>query len=695
MEFFEDFFQFEEMSIKPQEASYFIIGCNFTSTRKDKFVYDNFSVVAYEEDKTPPALVQIDVVDARKLELTFSEALDKNTAETISNYMVSEIGSPQFALLNTLTPNKVELSFGADFKSNGKHSLTISGLKDLPGNAMNVFMSEFEYFAHPKPGDLLISEILFDPYVNQQDFIEVYNVSNKTLLMDGLRIKNMQNLQEKSIVNKILLRPGQYLALTPDVASLKITYSPPTEANIETNDLPAFNNDEGHIILALSDGSILDSFTYADNWHLFFDGKTNVEGVSLEKANLIPFDNRRSNWVSSAKEVKYASPGYVNSLKLDKIAPEISSLEVVSPEVILLTFNDILNESSAEDTKNYVVDQGVGRPVFATLNTLKTNQVLLEFNNNFSPSSTYTITIEGIEDKNNNKITSTELSFGYGLSPEPGDLVISEILFNPNSGGQDFVELYNTRSEGVQIKGLSIKNRDNGQIKTIGEYYVIPAKSYCAISSNINSLIQIYSPPDTARLIENVLPVFNLDEGNVSIIDISGLILDSFDYHEDLHQQLIDKEDRKGVSLEKIRLLPFTNASSNWHSSAKAGNYATPGYRNSNYIGVQDIEDMFFIENKVISPNGDAKNDLLILQYQFPSPGFIANISVYSSEGYKVKNLTKNELLGEEGVITWDGSDDNGIRERLGIYIIEGTVFDVNGNVHRVKKDCVLADFID
>ena len=83
------------------------------------------------------------------------------------------------------------------------------------------------------------------------------------------------------------------------------------------------------------------------------------------------------------------------------------------------------------------------------------------------------------------------------------------------------------------------------------------------------------------------------------------------------------------------------------------------------------------------------------MEYQLEKPGFLLSLEVYSTEGYKVKKLTNNELLGTHGVLTWDGTNDNGLPERMGIYILVASFFHPDGDRYLLKKDCVLADFID
>lgn len=688
---YEDVFNFTDGSILPSVCAIFGIKCFYTATRKDKFVFDNLSVLQKQNDVKAPNALKVELIDEKNLNIFFDEPLDKSAAELTSNYQINILGSPVKATLSA--PNKVSLEFDQEFNSSEKNILSYNNIKDKAGNLASGKL-EFDFTSSPKRGDLVLSEILFDPYVNKEDFIEIYNASIKRLSLKNLIIRNRSNGQSKTITSETIINPNSYIAFTKSSPSLADVYDAPVQ-NIIDNDLPAFNNDAGFASIELSDGTVLDEFEYSDKWHLFPDEqKTNNEGVSLEKIKLLPLNNERINWHSANKLFLYATPGYENSHLKDKIKPIITSYRVLNDKQILFCFNDVMDITSVLNSDNYLYKEISEKPLDIEYEDDNPSKVILTFLSSFNTDRSFIIEIKNVKDKNQNVIENTSIEGFYGLAPKPGELIISEILFNPVSPSDDFIELYNSSNNGIQLNGLKIKNNTSKNEEIVLKDFVLLPGKYVAITETSESIKNQYSSPDSASIIENELPSFNLDKGNVSILN-ENIVLDSFTYDEELHNPLIDGENRKGVSLEKILLQAFQNTKSNWQSSAKRNNYATPGYKNSNFISNFIANEKIFLTKKSFSPNGDGSDDLLILQYKLDKPGYIANIEVYSMEGFLVKNIAKNELLGQEGIVTWDGTNNDGSRERLGIYIIKGIIFDAGGDTISFKKDCVFADFID
>ena len=79
------------------------------------------------------------------------------------------------------------------------------------------------------------------------------------------------------------------------------------------------------------------------------------------------------------------------------------------------------------------------------------------------------------------------------------------------------------------------------------------------------------------------------------------------------------------------------------------------------------------------------------ISYGFDSPGFVANLNIYNAKRRKVRSLLKSELIGMEGVCSWDGIDDSRKKAPVGIYIITLEVFNLHGGIKQFKNICVLA----
>ena len=686
---YEDTFTALDPSFNPSSFAFFGVECTFTASRKDKFVFDNLGIKALIADTRAPSALEASIKDNNRIEIVFDEPVTDISALKPTNYLLSGALRPNALDFNG-SNDRILLTFNQGLPDEDTLLLSISGITDLVGNITSQQILKLIYRRAPKPGELVLSEILFDPFVNHSDFIEVFNAGNKALYLDSLRITNGLSGQAVWLLDKQPLLPGTFRAYTPNVSQLVETYRVDFNAEVFQQGLPAFNNDKGNITIATSRGILLDSFTYTAELHTLDEGE-NPEGVSLEKAHLSAFENV-ANWVSGSAVSLSASPGSANVVSLDKTAPSVIKVQSLSNTSVRITLDDIIR--IPQSTAFRIYEDLQGELVIRQL-TIQKNVVELYLASSLLPISTYQLTINGLNDKNGNTLRDTIVTFAFGDNPQPGNLVLSEVLFYPPTGISDFVEVYNATQKNLQLQGVVIVNEDNGQSDSIAEHYILPAGHYVAISSDTLAIKSAYPCPPEAQFLENELPALNADVGILQLFNTTGDLLDSFAYSEERHHVLIDKVDRKGVSLEKIVLQPFENNPFNWASSSQAGAYASPGYQNSNYFSGVASEEMVSLPKKIFSPNQDGQDDLLVLQYSLQKGGFVASLDVYSSDGYKVKNLTNNELLGQTGIITWDGTNDHGKPEMLGIYIITGTLFHPDGQVIRVKKDCVLADFID
>lgn len=386
---------------------------------------------------------------------------------------------------------------------------------------------------------------------------------------------------------------------------------------------------------------------------------------------------------------------HIKTIEKDTIAPGIVSATVIDDSTIKVVFTESIEELSAKNIGAYNADNGLGSPESVLFSPTVPNEVILKYNSNRIRSGLfYTLTVDGVKDKSNNKKKSV-VSFVLTIKPKKGDLVISEVLSDPFSGGDDFIELYNISDKFLKMDSLIIKNGQKNESRTILTDFILLPDTYVAISRNTEFLKSTYKTPVNANFISATLPSFNVDAANFSVIstiDKQQITIDSFDYSESYHFQLIDET--KGVSLERINFSTQTNDKNNWHSAAAQVNHGTPGYKNSNFANPGSFPDEFGVipDKKTFTPDGDNLDDFILLNFKMDKPGYLATVRIFDAEGFPMLDLANNFLLGTEGSIKWDGIDAEGNTMGMGIYIIMTRLFHPDGNVRNFKHAVVVAN---
>jgi hypothetical protein len=160
-----------------------------------------------------------------------------------------------------------------------------------------------------------------------------------------------------------------------------------------------------------------------------------------------------------------------------------------------------------------------------------------------------------------------------------------------------------------------------------------------------------------------------------------------------MHHPILAEE--KGISLERISFDIKTNDIKNWHSASTTSGYGTPGYKNSQF----EIENIdrpgITFSPESFSPNSDGYNDEYQINYEFEKPGYVANISIFDAAGRFIMKLANNEILGTSGTILWNGEDQTGQRQNLGVYVVLVEIFNTSGETYRYKDGVVLTDVLE
>jgi hypothetical protein len=281
------------------------------------------------------------------------------------------------------------------------------------------------------------------------------------------------------------------------------------------------------------------------------------------------------------------------------------------------------------------------------------------------------------------------------------DIVINEILFNPKTGGYDFIELYNRSDHVIDLKQFYIIERDVVNPENILEQtsittqgFLLQPKSFVVLSENIESIQQNFFVEDPTALLQvSSLPNFPDDGGICILRSHHSVVVDSLSFSNQWHFALLDIED--GVSLERIDYNRATLDKNNWHSAASTVGFATPTYRNSQFSETGITDDEIKIDPEIFTPDNDGEKDFTSIHYKFVEHGYLMNAAVYDIRGREIRNLIKNELLGTEGAFQWDGLDNDNQKARVGIYLLHLEIFNLQGQVKKFNKQVVLGAKLD
>lgn len=545
-----------------------------------------------------------------------------------------------------------------------------------------------------QPYEIVIDEIMADPSPSfglpEVEWIELRNVSNHDVNLMGCRIAKASGksgpiptftLQPDS---SILICSSGSLAALSNIATTKSVTSFPSLSN--TGDL---------IYLLSPEGKTIHAVEYSDTWYQ--NELKKQGGWSLEMIDLNTPCLGSENWTASTSSIG-ASPGKINSedaLNPDEILPKLTRAFALDSTHVRLKFSEPLDSNIASNPLHYSISDGIGRALFATPIPPLFSQIDITLPIHLSKNKIYELKTEGIKDCIGNEIgISNMVRIGLTEQADSFDVVVNEILFNPKSDGVDYVELYNRSNKIINIKNLFIANLNAlNEIDNISpiatEDILFFPKDYVLLTTNASVVKRGYLTKNPERIIQvNALPSFNDDEGNVLVMNEQGKILDQLKYNEDWHFKLI--ENTEGISLERINYNQKTQDENNWHSAASSAGYGTPGYKNSQNISGENLNQEIKISPEMITPNNDGKDDIASIQYSFSEPGNVATIIVFDAGGRKVKTLQRSVICGVNGSFNWNGLDDQNKKIPAGIYVVYFEVFNLKGVVRKFKKVVVV-----
>jgi hypothetical protein len=354
---------------------------------------------------------------------------------------------------------------------------------------------------------LIFSEVMFSPASGNNEFIEIYNLSNtQSVDLSSYKIKYYTSTVDQIIDAGF----GTTLAPNSYVIIFENDYDIPT--GIYNGLVPA-----NALILKIADNSFgssgMANTTSRPLWLLnaandsvdyYFYSANNSSTFSDEKI-ILNRDTLQTNWANSL--VTNGTPGFTNSVTptnydlglysltfspSNPIASNDVTINVkvknngilVASNYSLEIFND-LNADSIGDISERIFTQNYSNLLPA--DSISASTILSSLS-----AGTYQIIakINFAEDQflNNNSLIDqfTVLQPGNSFN----DIVINEIMYAPSSGEPEWIELYNRTNEDINLKNWKLSDAATTIIITNEDKFVNP-NSFIVVTKIPQSLIII------------------------------------------------------------------------------------------------------------------------------------------------------------------------------------------------------------
>jgi hypothetical protein len=452
-----------------------------------------------------------------------------------------------------LEGSRIQFHFGEPLDSGILYQFEVGGGSDCYGNQLDSYQLEIGLGASPSFRDLIFTEIMSDPTpevgLPAIEYIELFNTSSKTFDLGRLELAIEQHTAR---LTNSFFDPGSYVVISRD----SIVYN-----GLEV-DLFVLPNDGSKLILRTVEGVVIDSLEYGLSMH---EISKREGGYSLEIINPENECPDFKNWTSSTN-LKGGTPGERNSvynLKPDSISPlVIQSFLEANNQLVLQLSEPIIEDTSLKAMLDPPVD-------FTIL--LEEDQLRFFFDEPLDSGLLYSFWLSDGSDCYGNPMDTFRIEIGIGARPSFGDIVISEIMMDPNPvlglPDVEYIEITNTTAKILSLDGLIIHDE---------------AGASNPLSTVIlGGEIQVLTPSSAAFDFSDAIPVGNWiglnNEGDLlRLVDSKGRIIHYVNYSSEMFGEV----QMDGRSLEMIDTGNPCGSYANWKPSTSLMG-GTPGTANS------------------------------------------------------------------------------------------------------------------
>jgi len=635
--------------------------------------------IPFQWDTRAPKVQHLSIPTNSHLQLTFNEHLWVGAAQAFNHYTLQGIESP-WSQIELLGDTLVMLELAQPLAHGGSYALRIDGVQDLARNTLNDTVINFSVPHPPRYGEVLITEIMFDPTpavgLPEAEYLELFNAGDKQIDLASLQLSvGGDALQLPSYV----LASGAFVTLTGWSGASEFADSLPV---LGMSGFPALPNSGALVQLLNMEGQEVGSVDYAPQWLAvpYREGGYALEMLDLESPCV-----EVGNWAAS-RHAAGGTPGTVNSQQQqlsDHQPPALEGFSVQDSLHIALQFDE-RTPLRLQDGLQFMLE-GAALVANWQCSDCRAGKWQVILSTPLQKGKAYRLSWLGLSDCSGN-LAQGETHIRMPEQGAVGDLKLSEVLFDPPMGSVDFVEIFNASSKYLDLTAWQLHGRDTAEKQPLstGQSLIAPGQ-YCVLTSNVQALKSEYPQLADSSIVVHPLPSMPNDAGAIGLVAPSGIVAEHYHYHEDHHHPMID--DTEGVSLERISFAQPSELAQNWHSAASTVGYATPGQANSQARNGKALrQECVVVVPQAISPNQDGHNDFAHIRFGCDYGGQMMSTFLYNQAGFKVRELAKSSVMPTTGELLFDGTDDQGRPLPTGYYLLLIELFDLDGNVQVIKK---------
>ncbi len=677
-----------------------------------KNIIDNTTIGNMSYQIPQPKVVSYQILSPNFIQINFSHALNKNLDKTKNNFRLNGeiISTYNWSANATQITLKVKT-----MQHNTLYQLSIANLtsqkhKNFPVKTISNTI-------------IPIQTKMIKPFIKKID-IDAKNIISIQFsqLMNKRQVEDIENynLQDTSILNATYSRNTDILYLKTFDLMPDRTYSiyiKKLQAATKNGFSGFFTEPVNTNILFKIVQTKLMKTSIESNRSIVFEFN-NIVNVTAENINLqgikpyqidIVDKKVKATWKSSIKcnqtyQIKLfdiTSPDQkgIPISKFDTVFNishfleplEILNTSIIEDSTLKIECNKDIDNQTATDISLYQINE-----IHPYKASVEAKTITLYFYQPFA-NRDYTLYIRDIKPREEKgflrqNISDVKIIFS-NYTANANDIILNEILFEPKTGGSEFIEIYNRSDKHINLKGYTlcnfeVQNNDTTfKNKKLLPYILMKPQSYLVFTKDKNRLVSLYPSANYQSVIAlKSMPYLPNEEGKIAILGKNQILLDKFHYHKNMHFVFHNQQDRVGISLERIH---FT--SHHWQSAIQNDGGASPTLKNSNFTTLFQGDKTIMLSKKIFSPNEDTLDDILQIRYNFKTSGNMATVKILNDLGVLKKTLVQNENLPQNGNWIWNGTDEFGVKLPQGFYIIIVEITNTDGSKKIFEEVCVLS----